>query len=147
MNKNWELIKSSCTHRSDFIGSGAILLESIFDVVDQLSQLLSRALGYVLRLLSFHMSWLCFLGRLLALLLQRVHLGNVQDSEVEFRTCEIGFKEEDEMEEAHDWVHLCQKVQGMMVKLQTCLRFRACGWGYVRWKACRPLHERVWMVC
>ena len=76
MNKNWELIKSNCTHRSDFIGSGAILLESIFDVVDQLSQLLSSALGYVLRLLSFHMSRLCFVGRLLALLLQCVHLSS-----------------------------------------------------------------------
>ena len=29
-------------------------------------------------------------------------------------------------------------VQGMTVKLQPCLRFRACGWGCVRWKApCR----------
>ena len=26
-------------------------------------------------------------------------------------------------------------VQGMTVKLRPCLRFRACGWGCVRWKA------------
>ena len=36
-------------------------------------------------------------------------------------------------------------VQGMTVKLRPCLRFRACGWGCVRWKApCRK--GRGWFV-
>ena len=42
----------------------------------------------------------------------------------------------------HMWsplIHMCGWIaQGMTVKLRPCLRFRACGWGCVRWKApCR----------
>ena len=33
-------------------------------------------------------------------------------------------------------------VQGMTVKLRPCLRFRACGWGCVRWRA--PCRKGVW---
>ena len=42
-------------------------------------------------------------------------------------------------------------VQGMTVKLRPCLRFRACGWGCVRWKApcrkgCGWFVELTWLA-